>query len=164
VSKDNLKLIVEAGHLAPSAMNSQEWYFYIVNNIEKNKEIGKKIHEVAAPKIGDMAKGAIDAGLTNCIFYDAPAVIYCCVNKDAQPLSYLSLGCAVQNMLLVAHKLGLAAVPVALAQIFGSDIVKAMVPIPETHSFFLAIPIGYRAKNSKEGPNSRKDDYFKYIE
>jgi nitroreductase len=144
-------------------MNAQSWYFYVVNNIEKNKAIGQKIHAVAQQTL-QFVKDALKTGVSNGVFYDAPAVVYCCVAKDGGDLKQFDLGLAVENMMLVAQELGLTSVPVALAKFFGADIIKKEVGIADEHEFFLALPIGYRASDAQDAPKPRKPDVIKYIE
>jgi nitroreductase len=41
VPDDTIKKIIEAGRLAPSAMNSQPWHFIVIRNKETLKELGQ---------------------------------------------------------------------------------------------------------------------------
>ncbi|KAH7818331.1 putative nitroreductase [Monocercomonoides exilis] len=164
VPKELLLQILDAGHLSPSGMNAQSWCFYVVTNREKNLAIGKKIEEAAADKLGEMVKKSHERGCPDTVFYGAPAVIYCCTKKSGGVLKEFDLGLAVQNMLLVAERIGLATVPVALAKWYGDEIIRHDVGIAEEDDFFIALPVGYRAADSGDEPRPRKDDYFKFIE
>ncbi|MEI6765552.1 MAG: nitroreductase family protein [Bacteroidota bacterium] len=94
VGDDTIQKILEAGFYAPSARNTQSNEFIVI----RSKEILQKLSE--AHPYGKMLPAA------------AFAVVVCGSREREEHESYLNTnGCAaMQNMLLMAHSLGLGAV------------------------------------------------------
>jgi nitroreductase len=47
VPKDLIGILLDAGRMAPSAMNRQPWKFYVLTDSKKIKSFSKEIAEVA---------------------------------------------------------------------------------------------------------------------
>ncbi len=94
VKEDDLKKILEAARLSPSASNRQEWKFIVV----KNKETKKKL-----------AKAAFGQSFIG----EAPVIIVACGTETksmmgcGQPTHTVDVSIACAYMILQAYELGL---------------------------------------------------------
>lgn len=140
VEDDNLHLILEAGRLAPSASNRQEWKFIVV----KEKEARRKL-TVAA-------RGQSFIG-------EAPVVIVACALETEHTMlcgqkSYpIDIAIAVDHMTLKAVEEGLGTCWIGA---FREDEVKKILNIPAEVRVVCLLPIGY-PQNVPE-PTTRKSE------
>jgi len=130
---DEFEQLVDAARWAPSSCNRQPCHFLLTN--DKNKI--DLLSEVRGQKFIRNASSCILV-LINMRFYDEKEVAY---------TPYLDAGAAIQNLLLMAHTLGLGACWVN----FGSQEVneakreklKAVFNIPAQYKIISLIPIGH---------------------
>ncbi len=88
-----LEKIIDAGRHAPSAMNKQPWHFTVIT--------GRRMLDALDELVLGSPKGSF--------FYKAPALII--VSRDPGAMYGVEdASCALENMLLAAHGLGLGAV------------------------------------------------------
>jgi nitroreductase len=124
VPDENLiRSLIEAATLAPNAVNEQPWTFTVVRDQGVLKQLS---HDAKAHMLATMTPG-IAAGaraehfrirLDNPdfqIFYDAPALI---VISGSTAGSYIVEDCALaaENLMLMAHSMGLGSCWIGLAQ------------------------------------------------
>jgi len=127
VEEDNLKKILEAARLSPSASNRQEWKFIVV----KNKETKKKLANAA---FGQSFIG------------EAPIVIVACATESksimacGQPAYTVDVSIACAFMILQAHELGLGTCWIGA---FNEDEVKKILKVPEKVRVVAMTPLGY---------------------
>lgn len=123
VSLDDLNLLVDAARWAPSGGNLQPWKFVIVTN--------KKMLEA----IKMMSPGII-RNLP-------PALIVLCHDEGRMvgggETQLLDMGAAMQNILLMAHALGLGACPIAS---FDSESLAELMDLPGEIKPVLLICVG----------------------
>lgn len=135
VENEKINLILEAGRLAPSAKNRQEWKFVVVQD-EKTKE---KL-SVAANNQAFVAQ--------------APVVIACCGDNDkyimscGQPATVVDVTIAVDHMTLKAFEEGMGTCWIGA---FNQDKVKEILNIPKNIQVVILLTLGYPAEN----PDSR---------
>ena len=148
--------IIEAGCMAPSAMNTQPRKFYVLTSPDTiqtfSKEIVKafareSIHsgpsgviKLLAGALYSFYYGGLSKGFD--VFYRAPVVIFLTAPKDSGWECY-DIGMCAQNMMLAAKTLGLDSCPLGVGKLVehSSIYYKLRVPYPET--VHLAISIGY---------------------
>ena len=113
---------------APSAVNQQEWEFYVT----EDKDIISQLSQVtpyAAP-----AK-------------NAPVVIVPCYNVDnlkVPEMANIDMGITCENILLEAEALGLGAVMLGIAPFEDRmQEVSQILKMPENFRAFMIIPVGY---------------------
>lgn len=137
ISRKQLETLVKAGMAAPTAVNRQSWAFYIATNRSQLDEMANVL---------PYAK----------MLTQAPAAIVVCGDLikagDLKDDEYWALDCsaATENILLAAESMGLGAVWTATYP--GrerADHVTRILDLPEHHSPFNVIPIGYPAGNDK---------------
>lgn len=157
INKTLIEKILDAGRMAPSAVNKQPWKFYILTNKDMihsfSKEI-KKAMEKNFIKTGPKAmiktfvnllhfpQGLWTLKNADPIFHGAPVVIFITASKDNE-WAALDIGMCAQNMMLAAKAFGLDTCPVGL----GKYVVKAkdfpLLHIPESEQVHIALILGY---------------------
>ena len=137
IEDEKLNAVLEAGRLAPSAMNNQEWRFVIVRDPETRR------------KVAEAAGGQAFVG-------KAPAVIVACAQTDNHvmkcgQLCYpLDLSITLDHITLAAVELGLGTCWIGL---FDEKKVKEILSIPEKIRVVALMPIGYPSDPSPAEKN-----------
>ncbi len=128
--------ILEAARWAPSGLNNQPWRFVIIKDDSFKKKISELTHY-----------SSIVAGSTFLIavFYNQPAGY----NRDKD---LMSIGAAIQNMLLYAHEAGIGSV--WLGEILkNKDKINALLGIDGSNEFVAITAFGFPGE---EGVSERK--------
>lgn len=166
-----LAQVLAAGKAAPSAKNRQPWKFIVYNGSKKDSlldcmEAGIR-REEGDPLLPDSKAGIADAWNTLRIMRQAPVLIAVLNGNGKSPFvplsgpderimelcDTLSIGAAVENMLIRAQELGLGTLWIA----------NTCYAYPELTDFLqtgvqlsCAVALGYAAE--KPGPRPRKPD------
>ncbi|MGB9301348.1 MAG: nitroreductase [Anaerolineae bacterium] len=128
IPDEQLKELVEAAARAPSGSNNQPWTFVIIREQGRLKRL-----RAAAPGIAGRAA----------------AVILLCLDRrsgDAEPgtseydMVHLTLGAAMQNLLLAAHDKGLGACAIGS---FHPSSLASIVSLPPHLQLKLLVALGY---------------------
>lgn len=129
IEPEKLRLVLEAGRLAPSARNLQEWRFIIVKNSETRK------------KLAFAANGQM-------FVMEAPVVIVACAVTDERIMSCGQL-CYPIDIAIALDHISLAAVELNLGTCwigaFDEKKVKEILAIPDEVRVVGLMPIGYPA-------------------
>lgn len=158
ISRDLIEQLLEAGRMAPSAMNRQPWKFHIVTAKEDIQLFSHEIDKVTLkniPKMGikNVAK-AVVSGMRHLsdsihfltakdpVFHGAPVVIFITAPKENEWAS-LDIGMCSQNIMLAAKSLGLDSCPVGFGKFVEQTEDYSKLNIPSTDQIHLAIIIGY---------------------
>lgn len=169
VDKEIIEQLLDAGRMAPSAINKQPWRFYILTGQE---EIQRYSKEIAVAAIKGIATGVAKKGIRgflktgfkqiiktgrdflhfshgsdflkakDAIFHGAPVVIFITSPKDNE-WAALDIGMCAQNIMLAAKSMGLDSCPVGLAKFIEQTKIYSTLNIPESHHVNLAIVLGY---------------------
>ena len=169
VDRQILEQLIDAGRMAPSALNKQPWKFHILTNQEEIQRYSKEIAIAAIKGIvaGVSKKGIgrfLKAGMRkiiktgkdflhfshgsdflkakDAIFHGAPVVILITSPKDNE-WAPLDIGMCAQNIMLAAKSLGLDSCPVGLAKFIEQTKLYSKLNIPESDHVNLAIVLGY---------------------
>ena len=157
VGKELISQVIDAGRMAPSAINKQPWKFYVVTHKETIRRFSKEIAKVAAKEMSKMkAKKIIRMAasffylshgldflkLDDPIFHGAPVVIFITSQKTNE-WAALDVGMCAQNIMLAAKSLGLDSCPVGFAKYIEKTDSYAKLRIPEAELVNLAVIIGY---------------------
>jgi len=142
VEEEKLLRVLEAGRLAPSARNMQDWRFVVV----KDPGLRKRLAEAARNQefVGR-----------------APVVIAACGTSDyvmtCGQLTYpIDVAIAVDHMTLAAVEEGLGTCWIGA---FYEDKVKEILGVPQTVRVVALLPLGYPAETTKTAsamPKPRK--------
>jgi len=137
VEEDKLRKVLEAGRLAPSAKNRQEWRYVVVRDREKRQ------------KLMTAAKNQRFVG-------EAPVVIAACAEDDNYVMSCgqlaypIDVAISIDHMTLVAVEEGLGTCWIGA---FWEDQAKEILNIPGNIRIVLLLILGYPADSIK--PKSR---------
>ena len=137
VEEELLLAVLEAGRLAPSARNMQDWRFIVVRDAATRSLLAKA------------ARGQEFVG-------QAPVVIAACGTSDlvmtcGQPAYAIDVAIALDHMTLAAASLGLGTCWIGA---FYEDKVKEILGVPPEIRVVALLPLGYPAE--EPGPRGRK--------
>ncbi len=127
IEKEKLIAVLEAGRLAPSASNRQEWRFVIVRDRETRRKLAEAADEQAF--VGE-----------------APVVIVACAETDShtmkceQPCYPIDVAIALDHITLAAVELELGTCWIGA---FDEERVKEILGIPEEIRVVELMPLGY---------------------
>jgi nitroreductase len=173
VSRVIIEKILDAGRMAPSAMNEQPWRFYILTDKVTIKSFSKEIAKIGIRKV---IKGGLKqvmqmvAGLLHFsfgsgilkngdrIFYGAPVVIFISAPRDNE-WAALDTGMCAQNMMLAAKSLGLDSCPIGFAKSVEQTNTYSRLQAPPSQQVHLAIIVGY-GNETPEVHKRKKDNAF----
>jgi len=170
VPKEYANMILEAARWAPSAGNRQPWRFIIVretNVREKIGEIYQKIREAdlkGVPADSPFYKAVrerIKENFYRNIFSTAPLLIVVCADpKESFHSRTYPMDCAVaiQNMLLLAHALGLGSTYIDFYRPeheLKLKQVKDLLKIPDEIGLRAILPLGH--PDEEPAPPPRKN-------
>ncbi len=133
-----LKLILEAGRLAPSARNRQPWCFVVVRKPELKRKL-------------------IFSGW-NSFIEDASAVIVGC-GDSRERWAVVDVSIALQNMVIAAEALGLGSCWIGH---FIEEEVKKALKIPDRFKVVAMITIGYPAEKPEPPPKKPLEEIVRY--
>ncbi len=130
--EETILRILEAGRLAPSQRNRQQWHFVVVQDRETLK------------KIGELASSGR---------YIAQAPMAVAVVMQGSKMPKIDAARAVQNMILAAWAEGVGTCWVGG---IDRDQVKDLLNLPEDAELITILPFGYPAQRSLKGKKDRK--------
>jgi nitroreductase len=130
IGEEKLQRVLEAGRLAPSAKNRQEWRFIVVRDLETRRKL-------------------VSAALGQRFIEQAPVtIVACAIATDyympcGQPAYTVDVSIALSFMILEATELGLGTCWLGA---FHEDAVKDILNIPEAMRVVAMTPLGYPAE------------------
>ncbi|MCD6413111.1 MAG: nitroreductase family protein [Elusimicrobia bacterium] len=140
-----LKRVLEAGRLAPSASNRQEWRYVVVTD----KSTREKLSQAA----------------NQSFLATAPVLIVCCAETDGHIMSCgekcYPIDCAISidHMTLQAAELGLGTCWIGA---FSPDKVKKILGIPKEIIVVEMLALGYPASMPPSSPRKSLDEIVRY--
>lgn len=152
LKEGDLQQLMEALRRAPSAGNCQPWYFYVVTNEARKKELAQ-------------------AAYGQSFIADAPVVFVICADADESAQSYGQRGqtlyclqdtaAATENLLLAATALGYGSCWIGA---FDEAAASEALRIPKSLRPVAIVPVGYaRFKELRTGRKSEKE-IFEFID
>jgi len=128
VEQEKLELVLEAGRVAPSAVNFQPWHFFVIRGEEPLKRFHAAYHREW--------------------FQTAPCVIVICANHsrswkrkaDGKDSSDVDAAIATDHMTLQATELGLATCWVCN---FDPEVCRDLLDLPSEMEPVVILPLGY---------------------
>jgi nitroreductase len=176
VDKKLIEQIIDAGRMAPSAMNKQEWKFYVFTDKETIQLMSKEIKKAAAKdflksglkqiikmaaELFHMSSGIDFSKMSDPVFYGAPVVIFITAPRDNE-WAGLDIGMCTQNMMLAAKSLGLDSCPVGFGKYLEHTKSYSLLPAKAGEQIHLSIILGYG--NEAPGVHKRKRNNVIFIE
>lgn len=160
VERALIERVLDAGRMAPSAMNRQPWRFYILTDRKTihsfSREIAAKVFKATLhsgiPGLSRVTKEiagllhfshGIDLhAIQDPVFHGAPVVIFITAPQDNE-WAQLDIGMCAQNIMLAAQSLGLSSCPVGFGKYVEHTSIYDRLLIPPSEQVQLAIVIGY---------------------
>ncbi len=143
IPQEAVRAIVEAATYAPSAMNRQSWHFTVVHNREKIQKLAEAIGQ--------------QIGREGYDFYKPDMLILVEADRENQN-GQLDSGCAMENIMLAAHSLGVGSVWVNQAKgICDEPGVRKVLDefgVPATHVIWGIAALGYAVEQPDEKPRA----------
>lgn len=141
VEEDKLLAVLEAGRLAPSARNMQDWKFIVVQDAETRRML---------------AVAARDQQFVG----QAPVVIAACGTSDlvmtcGQPAYAIDVAIALDHMTLAAAALQLGTCWIGA---FYEDKVKEILGVPPEVRVVALMPVGYPAEEPEPRPRKKLEE------
>jgi nitroreductase len=141
VEEEKLLAVLDAGRLAPSARNMQDWRFVVVKDAATRQKL---------------AVAARDQKFVG----QAPVVIAACGTSDlvmtcGQPAYPIDVAIALDHMTLAAASLGLGTCWIGA---FYEDKVKEILGVPPEIRVVALLPLGYPAQQPAPRPRKNLDD------
>lgn len=143
VPDELVRKLLEAGHWAPSANNSQPWRFILL----KSAEARRKVAEVAS---------------WGSFLAEAPLGIAVVVDPRASSHPVEDGAAATQNILLAAHALGLGACWIGSYGSAWEGEAKRVLGVPEGLRLLSVIAVGYPAESPRS--SRRKLESVVYVD
>ncbi|MBU4556007.1 MAG: nitroreductase family protein [Actinobacteria bacterium] len=163
VSRQVMERLVSAASLAPSAMNEQPWDFYVTTG-----ETRRQLSEVMSQGTHHLEEYLEVLGHTatpeQLEWYSelggAPVVVACTIPRTDDEFllmnKYLSVGGAIENMLLAATDLGLGACAVTFSY-WVRDEIEKLLEVPDGRIIVSMIAIGHPTDLPPVAPLHRMD-------
>ena len=145
VSEEDLQAILEAATYAPSGMNLEKWHFTAFKNEDKLKELIERIKEVFEKSENTVCK---ERGHSKayCCYYHAPTLVIVS-NEPTQWWAGMDCACAIENMFLAAHSLGIGSCWInQLGTTCDDPEVREFISslgVPENHKVYGCVALGY---------------------
>jgi Nitroreductase len=182
VEQDTLAAIFEAAARTPSWANSQPWEVFVAagKTLERIKK-GYREHYAngvsAAPETPrpaawtqqaikrreqlhpamqrDCGAAAGQFGQLNQAMFNAPAVIYICMDQILSEWSLYDIGAYSQSLMLAATQYGLGTIP-AMTLTLYPDVLRRELKLPDNLKITIGIAIGY--PDTQHGINNFKSE------
>ena len=137
VEREKVDLLLEAARWAPSGGNAQPWEIVVITD----GQTIRALKTVMTGVMGNMKEG--------------PLLMLLCFDKNRETAwTGYDMGCALQNILLCAHSLGLGACAIGG---FDEEMIAGLLDLPEHVTPCLFVTLGYPEK-SVEPPKRRTID------
>ncbi|MBS1601510.1 MAG: nitroreductase [Bacteroidetes bacterium] len=177
VSRDLIEELLEAGRMAPSAMNKQPWHFYVLTDKDAIQAFSR---EIAAMALKDTLHSGISgvkqvikaaAGLLHFshginlhavkdpVFHGAPVVIFLTADRNNE-WAPLDIGMCAQNIMLAAKAIGLDSCPIGFGKFVEKTNSYPRLHIPPSEKVQLAIIIGYGDESPAAHERSKDNALF----
>jgi len=158
VSESLITQLLDAGRMAPSALNGQPWKFYILREKELIDLFDQKIKAVAV-RLFKTDHAAEVVNTPNPIFHGAPVVIFIAADRKSE-FAGLDVGMCAQNMMLAAKSLGLDTCPVGLAKFAEQTNIYPILGIKDADQILIAITVGYGDETAVFHPRKTDNAVF----
>ena len=173
VPKELIEKLIFAGRSAPTGLDRQKLKFYIIlNDIKRIASISEKVYKNLTKDgkkrdwIDDFRKRY---EIEDIIFYNAPCIIAVVCNKEEKErernIRNMEGGCTVENILIMATNLGLASVPIGVANLENQGFVlDELGADKEKETLLLVVAIGYPVEGyyEKYPPEKKLTSFVKY--
>ena len=175
VEKEKLTAVLEEASHTPSWANTQPWEIFVATGETLGKikagyrqkyadkavvvpetprprewsESAKKRQQQLHPDmVRDCGSAVEQFGMLNQSMFNAPAVIYVCMDKVLSEWSLYDIGAFSQSIMLAATEQGLATIP-AITLVLYPDVLRREMKIPDNLKLTIGIAIGYADRDNR---------------
>ena len=174
VDKEIIEKILDAGRMAPSALNEQPWKFYVITSKEMIQSFSKEISKITAkefmkagPKriikniihLLNFSRGFHYLKTTDHVFYEAPVVIFITGPRHNE-WADLDIGMCSQNIMLAAKSMGLDTCPVGFGKYLQHTKLYAQLKTSPKEEIKLSIILGYGDETPEVHKRIKKNAVF----
>ena len=139
---DDLVTILEAAKYAPNGMHLESWHFTAIQNAEKLEELNSRIKGAFA-KSDDKHLQERGHNKAYCCYYHAPVLVIVS-NKPTQWWAGMDCACAIENMFLAAHSLGIGSCWInQLGTTCNDPEVREFITSLGDHQVYGCVALGY---------------------
>jgi nitroreductase len=157
VDKNTIEKILDAGRMAPSAMNEQPWKFYVVTHKQTIQSFSKEISKITAKEFLKAGPGRIIKTIIHLfnfsqgfqylktkdhVFYEAPVVIFITGPRNNE-WADLDIGMCAQNIMLAAKSMGLDSCPIGFGKFLEHTKLYPQLKTSAKEEIKLSIILGY---------------------
>ncbi len=165
VDRTIIEQLLDAGRMAPSAMNKQPWHFYIVTKQEDISLYSAAIIDAALkslPNTGvhDLSHGVEFFKTADPVFHGAPVVIFLTAAKGNE-WAPIDIGMCAQTIFLAAKSLGLDSCPVGFGKFIEQTPHYKRLGIAEDEEVILSIIIGYGDEIPAVHPRDKNNAFYR---
>ncbi len=147
IPTDVINAVLEAGRLAPSSRNSQDWHFTVVTNPTLRKELVAMCHDQ------DMVA---QAPLTLVVSHKELPLMSCGQNRGT-----VNGSIALSFMMMKAVDLGLGTCWLGA---FDEAAVKGLLDIPDEYTVIAVTPLGYPDESPPARPRKSMEEIVNFKE
>ncbi len=175
LEKEELTAVLEAAVHTPSWANSQPWEVFIATGdtlarikkgyqekyadkatatqeiphpVEWTEAVKRRQRQLRPDMVRDCGDAAEQFGPLNRTLFNAPAVIYICMDKILSEWSLYDIGAYSQSLMLAAIEQGLSTIP-AIMLVHYPDVLRRELKIPDNLKITIGIAIGHADKENK---------------
>ena len=148
VEQEKIQACIEAARLAPSACNSQPWYFAAVCNWDLARQIGATTQQYGINRFADQPPAFIT------VWEDIAQLMPQISGKlDSQHYAPGDVGMAVSYLTLAAADMGLGT---CIMGIFDEEKIRDLLQIPSEKKLRYVVAVGYPAQGNRVPEKGRK--------
>ena len=164
ITEQELECILNCGLHAPSARNTQNWHFTVIQNADLISWMNDKIKENIPPEVAAFFKDLQGGKEDYSMFYNAPTLVLVSGEAD-NAYTDANCGYATQNMCLAAQSLGVASIVIGMARFLfctpEADAYAKEFGIPDGYKPLYAVCFGYA--DMQPEPPERLEGRLNYI-
>jgi nitroreductase len=175
VEKEKLTAVLEGAAHTPSWANTQPWEIFVATGEtlgrikagyrqkyadkavaapetprprEWSEPAKKRQQQIRPDMVRDCGSAVEQFGMLNQSMFNAPAVIYVCMDKVLSEWSLYDIGAYSQSIMLAATEQGLATIP-AITLVLYPEILRREMKIPDNLKLTIGIAIGYADRDNR---------------
>lgn len=148
VTTSEVETLLGAAAQAPSNLNLQPWSFAVIQDPEVLAELSEAskafvFADPEWPEHSQIRHTPVEDPSFN-LFYGASTLLVIYLNGECKNSNEGECFMAAQNIMLLAHELGLATCPIGYArEALASEKYRTMLGIPPSHRPILSLAVGY---------------------
>lgn len=150
VAEEDLQAILEAATYAPNGMHKETWHFTAIRHAAVLTELNSRIKGAFA-KSDDPHLQERGHSNTYCCYYHAPTLVIVS-NEPTHWWAPMDCACAIENMFLAAHSLGIGSCWInQLGTTCDDEQVRAFLTelgVPQNHTVYGCVALGYPAEGA----------------